>query len=240
MSDDRNEVDHRRVYAGGADDYERLVSAEDADGRLLPAIGELVPLAGARVLEIGVGTGRVTELLLGAGAHVVGCEPAAAMLETARRKLQRFGDACQLHHVSVQEFEVGGAFDLAIAGWVLGHFVEWFAPSWREEIGRALDRMLGALAPGGALAIIETLGTGHTEPTPPTPGLAEYYEWLERDRGLQRTVLHTDYVFPDVETAAAVTGAFFGQVFADQVRRHSWARVPECTGLWSRRQADGG
>lgn len=237
MSDDRNEVDHRRVYAGGADDYERLVSAEDADGRLLPAIAALLPLAGARVLEIGVGTGRVTELLVGAGARVVGCEPAAAMLDAARRKLERFGAACELHPVSVQELRTSGPpFDLAIAGWVLGHFVEWFASTWREEIGRALDKMLGALAPGGALAIIETLGTGHTEPTAPTPGLAEYYSWMEEERGMRRAVLRTDYVFSDVETAASVTGAFFGPSFADQVRRHGWSRVPECTGLWSRRR----
>ncbi|HWM87204.1 MAG TPA: hypothetical protein VNO33_15240, partial [Kofleriaceae bacterium] len=59
---DPEPVDHRRVYAKGADDYDRLVSAEDADRRLLPAISALVQLDGARVLEVGVGTGRVTEL----------------------------------------------------------------------------------------------------------------------------------------------------------------------------------
>jgi ubiquinone/menaquinone biosynthesis C-methylase UbiE len=238
MSDEPDEVDHRRVYTGQADDYERLVAAEDADGRLLPALAALVPLAGARVLEIGVGTGRVTELLVGAGARVVGCEPAAPMLDVARRKLERFGDhGCELHPLTVQQFMVPGTdFDLAIAGWVLGHFVEWFSASWRDEIGRALDKMQAALAPGGVLAIIETLGTGHTTPMAPTPGLADYYRWLEQDRGFQRTALRTDYVFSDVETAASVTGAFFGPSFADQVRRERWSRVPECTGLWSRRR----
>lgn len=234
-------VDHRRVYASQAEDYDLLVSAEDADGHLLPAIAGLVTLAGSRVLEIGVGTGRITELLVASGARVVGCEPAAAMLEVARRKLDRFPDhGCELHQLTVQQFtQPGTGFDLAISGWVLGHFVEWFAPTWRDEIGGALDRMQSALAPGGALAVIETLGTGHAEPTPPTPGLAEYYEWLERDRGFERTVLRTDYVFPDVETAAAVTGGFFGQEFAQRVRRQGWARVPECTGLWSRRSGGG-
>ncbi|HWM88558.1 MAG TPA: class I SAM-dependent methyltransferase, partial [Kofleriaceae bacterium] len=220
----------------GADDYDRLVSAEDADRRLLPAISALVQLDGARVLEVGVGTGRVTELLVGAGARVVGYEPATAMLEVARRKLERFGDhGCELRALPVQEMDVpDGAFDLAIAGWVLGHFVEWFAPRWREEIGAALDRMDAALVPGGVLVIIETLGTGQTEPAPPTPGLADYYEWLERERGFRRSAIRTDYVFPDADTAASVTGAFFGAEFADRVRAQGWARVPECTGVWSR------
>jgi ubiquinone/menaquinone biosynthesis C-methylase UbiE len=231
-----NEVDHRRVYAGQADDYDRLVGAEDADGRLLPALGSLVPLAGAAVLEVGVGTGRVTELLVKSGARVVGCEPAAAMLAVARRKLDRYpGHGCELHAATAQEFTMApSTYNLAVAGWVLGHFVEWFAPSWREEIGGVLERMRGSLVPGGVLAIIETLGTGYTEPTPPTQGLVEYYAWLERDWGLRRQVLRTDYVFADVDTAASVTGEFFGQDFADRVRRERWSRVPECTGLWSR------
>jgi SAM-dependent methyltransferase len=232
-----NQVDHRKVYAGQADDYDRLVGAEDADGRLLPALASLVPLAGAAVLEVGVGTGRVTELLVGAGARVVGCEPAPAMLAVARRKLDRYpGHGSELHAATAQDFAMAPAsYDLAIAGWVLGHFVEWFAPAWREEIGGVLERMRGSLVPGGVLAIIETLGTGYTEPTAPTPGLAGYYDWLERDWGLRREVLRTDYVFADVDTAAEVTGAFFGPDFAEKVRKQRWSRVPECTGVWWRK-----
>src|SRR5688572_27539259 len=98
MSSDR--VDHRLVYAGRADDYDRLVRAEDADRRLLPALSELVRLERARVLELGVGTGRVTGLLLDAGASVVGCEPSPAMLATARQRLAGFStDRLELHEV---------------------------------------------------------------------------------------------------------------------------------------------
>lgn len=234
MSD--RDVDHREIYAGQADAYERLVSAEDADGNLLPALARLIPLDGARVLEVGIGTGRVTALLLGAGARVVGSEPAAPMLEVARTRLAGFGGAVDLRLGSVQDLDVEAErFDLAVAGWVLGHFVEWHGPRWQDEIGAALDRMEAALVPGGALAIIETLGTGSTEPAPPNPGLAAYYRWMETERGMTRTAIRTDYAFADVETAAAVTGVFFGEAFADRVRREGWSRVPECTGLWERR-----
>ena len=236
-SEEDGSVDYHRVYDTQADDYQRLVGAEDADGRLLPALAALVELRGARVLEVGIGTGRVTELLLGAGARVTGSEPAAAMLEVARRRLARFGDAVELQLASVQELAApAGQFDLALAGWVLGHFVEWFGPRWRDEIRAALDRMQAALAPGGVLVIIETLGTGQTEPAPPTPGLAEYYDWLEGERGMTRTSVRTDYVFADADTASSVTGAFFGDDFAARVRREGWARVPECTGIWSVRR----
>lgn len=231
----RKVVDHRQIYASSADDYDRLVSAEDAAGRLGPAIDAIVRLEGADVLEVGAGTGRVTRLLLERGARVVACEPSGAMLDVARERLGQ-SERCELRQVSVQELVVEPAgFDLALAGWVLGHFVCWHAPRWREEIGVALDRMARSIRPGGVLLVIETLGTGETEPRPPTTALAEYYEWLERARGLTRTAIRTDYRFDDVETAAAVTGAFFGASFADRVRQERWTTVPECTGLWASR-----
>jgi len=230
-------VDHQRIYAERAEDYDRLVAVEDCDGRLLPAIRDLVSLEGASALEVGVGTGRVTRLLVAAGARVVGCEPAEAMLAVAKKNLAGLtAGAVELSCCRAQDFEIpAGAFHLAIAGWVFGHFVTWFALGWREEIGAALDRMLAGLRPGGALVIIETLGTGATVPRPPNDALAGYYDWLERERGFARVELRTDYLFADVEEAARVTGGFFGDVFAQLVLRERWVRVPECTGLWWRR-----
>ena len=71
---------YRRIYRDRADEYDALVGAEDCDGRLRPALEAIAPLAGATVLEAGAGTGRVTRLLLAAGARVVATEPEPAML----------------------------------------------------------------------------------------------------------------------------------------------------------------
>lgn len=232
-------VDHRKTYAEDAERYQALVSAEDCDGNLLPALTAMVSLDGARVLEIGVGTGRITHLLLSGGASVVGCEPAPAMLTVARHELASFGpERLALSGASAQDVSIEEAgFDLAIAGWVFGHFRTWLEPRWREEIGHCLDRMLAGLRPGAVLVVVETLGTGSTEPAPPNDALADYYAWLEEERGMVRRAIRTDYGFPDVETAARVTGAFFGDAFAERVQREGWSRVPECTGIWSVRRA---
>ena len=226
--------DYQRFYRERAEEYDRLVQAEDCDGALGPALAGIIALDGAEVLEIGVGTGRITRSLVAAGARVVGCEPSEAMLAVARRHL---GDAATLVAEPVQTFEFPPRpFDLALAGWVFGHFVSWYPETWRDEIGAALDRMLDSLVPSGTLVVIDTLGTGVAEAAAPRPELAEYHRWLERDRGLQRRVLRTDYAFPDVATAAEVTGAFFGDELAARVRREAWSRVPEHTGLWWRRR----
>lgn len=233
-------MDFEQIYAHHAREYDQLVNAEDCERQLLPAIEAIAPLSGAAVLEVGVGTGRLARQFMGRAARLFGIDRSAAMLEVAREHL---ASVASQSHPTVTAWELSCAdagslavparwADLAIAGWVFGHQRYWLPQSWRESIGKALTLMERALKPQGKLVIIETLGTGSVEPRAPTPELAEYYAWLECARGMSRTTLRTDYLFPDVEAAASITGFFFGEDFAERVRRERWTRVPECTGLW--------
>jgi hypothetical protein len=106
---------------------------------------------------------------------------------------------------------------------------------WRAQVASAIGQMQRALRPAGTVVIIETLGTGSTEPAPPSPELAEYYAWLEREQGFERVEIRTDYQFATLEAAAKLTGFFFGDEFARRVVAEQWTRVPECTGIWWRR-----
>ncbi len=231
-------MDYRAIYRGHAAEYDELVGAEDCERNLLPAIERVHPLAVASVLEVGVGTGRIARLVVEKAARLIAIEPEPAMLEVARRHLERSsGAAWELHRADARNLPVGsGVADVAIAGWVFGHLRDWFRADWREQIGLALGEMTRVLKPGGSTIVIETLGTGTDRPAPPSAELAEYYGWLEVERGMRRDVFRTDYQFADVETAARVTGFFFGDEFAERVRAHGWTRVPECTGLWWRRK----
>jgi ubiquinone/menaquinone biosynthesis C-methylase UbiE len=231
------DTDFHRIYERHADAYDALVTAEDCEGHLRPALEAIAPLAGATVLEVGAGTGRVTRLLLEAGARVVAAEPAAAMREVARRNVAGLpAGRCALLGADVLALPVrAGWADIAIAGWVLGHLRSWHAARWRETIARALGEMDRTLRPGGTLVVIETLGTGEERPRPPTPELAGYCAWLEGAQGMRRVAIRTDYRFPDAASAARATGFFFGARFAARVLEEGWARIPECTGLWWRR-----
>ena len=233
----RTGVDYHRIYERHAGEYDAMVAAEDCDGHLLPALQSIVPLAGAAVLEVGAGTGRVTRLLLDAGARVVASEPALAMLAVTQRHTAHLPAArCALLGADALALPVrAGWADVAVAVWALGHLRSWHAETWRVTIGRALSEMDRALRPGGTLIVIETLGTGEERPRAPSPGLAEYYAWLEGEQGMARLAIRTDYRFPDPETAARATGFFFGGEFAARVQREGWSRIPECTGLWWRR-----
>jgi len=235
------DVDFHRIYERHAGEYDAMVAAEDCDGHLLPALQSIVSLAGAAVLEVGAGTGRVTRLLLDAGARVVASEPALAMLAVARRHTAHLPAArCVMLGADALALPVrAGWADVAVAAWVLGHLRSWCAGTWRETIARALAELDRALRPGGTLIVIETLGTGEERPRPPSPALAEYYAWLEGEQGMERLAIRTDYRFPDPGAAARATGFFFGGEFAARVQREGWSRIPECTGLWWRRTVVG-
>jgi len=78
-------TDARDIYQFHPEQYDALVRAEDKDGNLLRAIRGIVRLAGADVVELGAGTGRVTALLAPAVGTIRAFDIAAPMVEVARR-----------------------------------------------------------------------------------------------------------------------------------------------------------
>jgi ubiquinone/menaquinone biosynthesis C-methylase UbiE len=227
-------VDFREIYEHHAGEYDELVAAEDVHDRLLPALLMITPLDGKHVLEVGSGTGRITRLLRRAGARVRGFERAPAMLAVAEKHLA--GDpGCELSLADAQQLPVAdGWADAAVAGWVFGHFRSWMPENWRASVGRALGEMQRSLRAGGTMIIIETLGTGNTLPSPPSPELAEYFAWLEDQHQFTRTSIRTDYQFETPQRALELMTFFFGQEMGERVR-HFGANIPECTGLWWRK-----
>lgn len=223
-------TDYRAIYAEHADRYHALVSAEDARGELPQALAALARLEGADALDVGAGTGRITRLLCEAGARVTALEASPAMLAVARRELG--------HRATLVEGDAralpfpDGSFDVVVAGWVFGHFRHWNEPGWRDDVGRAIDEMRRVARPRGVIVVVETLGTGQPEPGPPNTLLAEYYAWLET-RGFARRAIRTDYRFADAESAANLTGFFFGEELGARVRSAGARDVVEWTGIWS-------
>lgn len=231
-------MDYHSVYRSNAEQYQRLVAAEDVDGNLDSALADVFDAlvdagAGASVVEIGAGTGRVTRILSAAGVTVTATEPAPAMLAVAADLGADDSRTtfCQAEAVALPF--PAATFDAAVAGWVFAHQREWSPDSWREVVTGFVSEAARLVKPGGPVVLIETLGTGHEEPSPPAD-LVEYYAWLESELGFTRTTIRTDYQFSSVAEASEITGSFFGPAFADLVTEHSWRRVPECTGIWTR------
>lgn len=228
-------TEQARIYEERAEEYDALISAEDVDGELERALGPWMVFEGAVIADVGAGTGRVARTFGPRARKVHLVDRAAPMLEVARRRLEAQGDVdFEIHHGDARALPLQDAScDAAIAGWVFGHFRHWMPEEWVVEVDAAIGEMQRVVKPGGALVVIETLGTGHTTPRQ-HPGLDEYFEHLERRHGFTRSWIRTDYQFESAEQAAEVCGGFFGEGLAAQIRREGWARVPECTGIFVR------
>ena len=222
-----------RVYLEKADAYDALIAAEDADGNLARHVRALVP-EGAEVLDVGAGTGRLSRIVGSRASRLELVDRAAPMLEVARRHLSAASVPFTIHEADARALPLPDASaDVVMAGWVFGHFRHWMPDGWRDEVDGALAEMRRVLRPAGTLVVIETLGTGHETPRVHA-AMDEYFEHLERAHGLSRTWLRTDYAFDDSETAARVCGEFFGEALVARIRAEGWARVPECTAIFTR------
>ena len=100
--------------------------------------------SGTRVLELGCGTGGVTQLMLHRGASVHAVDGSARMLERARD----VAPGAEFEQMQLEELEVHGSYDTVLLAFVLHEL----GPAARAEV---LEKSLAVLAPNGRLAILD-------------------------------------------------------------------------------------
>lgn len=222
----------QELYNIHADDYERLITYEDYQGNLLPALHSIRPLAGLDVVEIGAGTGRLTRLVAPVARSIQAFDVSSAMLRVAQSVLKCSG----LHnwHIATADHRhlpVGDRFaDVVLAGWTMIQLLVWSEPAWRNEAEKVLAETRRVLRLGGTILILETLGTGAA--TPQTIGrFIPYHSFLEQ-AGFASTWIRTDFQFESPAQALALLGFFFGEALAGQWVNEYSMNVPECTGIW--------
>lgn len=151
-----------RTAAGGfvrPDTYDR-----GRPGYPVAAVDALELGPGMRAADLGCGTGKLTQMLTGAGAEIVGIEPLPLMLETFRKNLPDvdvLSGTAEAMPVADQTFDVV----------VCASAFHWF------DHARATPEIHRVLVPGGRLAIVwnrrdELGGWAH-----------EFWQITERYRG---------------------------------------------------------
>lgn len=223
--------DYQSIYRHQAAEYDLMVSREDYEGNLLPALNAICTLSGADVVELGAGTGRLTTKIAPLALSLVALDISEHMLGVLREKLP-LATAVAADNRMLPLADRSA--DVTIAGWSIAHSVDWYPKTWREETGRAVAEMLRLLRPGGTAIILETLGTGVETPAPPTDGLAAFYQTLENEYGFAYRALRTDYRFESPAEGQALLRFFFGDQLADRIVAEQLTILPECTGIWWR------
>lgn len=109
----------------------------------------LAPQPGEQILDLGCGTGQLTDAIAQTGANVRGIDADEAMVTTAR---QRYPDIC-FQVADARKFRVSEPVDGIFSNAVL----HWVTPP-----EQAIDAMVRALKPGGKL-VVEFGGKGNVQ-----------------------------------------------------------------------------
>lgn len=148
------------------------------------------------VADIGCGTGGLALELAAAGIRVTGVEPAGAMIQVARQRIEQriaeppssdhpgaaLAERITLIHGYADQLESGAA-DAAV---MVGHVAQYFLH--RSEWDQVLAEAFRALRPGGWLAFesrnpaaleLDAWDEESTRETQPHPGGGEFTSWLE-------------------------------------------------------------
>jgi SAM-dependent methyltransferase len=133
-------VNDWRTYDDVAEPYDRIHAP-----RLAEPARDLVALAGvgagARVLDVGTGTGVAAHEAVAAGARAVGIDESIGMLRVCRRSRPDVRAAAAL---AIDLPFRDGAFDAVVGNFVIAHFTRYQT---------ALYDMLRVLRPGGRLGL---------------------------------------------------------------------------------------
>lgn len=221
------------IYKHGADRYDLLVSREDVDGNLLPALASVAKIVDANIVEVGCGTGRLTRLVAPQAKSILAFDIEPNMVQVAVARTSSFSNV-MVDVAPHKALPVGDAVaDTAIAGWTLNHILRQ-ASNWQLEVHAAIREMQRVIKTTGTVVILETLGVAVSEPAPPAEHLAKYYSMLEHELGFTRVTTQTDYFFHSLSEAIELVDFFFGPQLRARVEQEGLVRLPEFTGIWWR------
>lgn len=192
-----------RFWGGDHPDlYDILCRATDPDRRILDAIGRLVPLQGAKVIDIGAGTGKYTRLLAPLVSHLLAVEPDRRLVALLRERTRELSNVTvhqgRAQHLSVAADEYDGA--LAFWAYFFGRGQEGLA-----EVERAVR-------PGGWQVVVQNYGNDQFSEL-----------WGEEDwecalwprwflsHGFTLEVVETDWRFAREDEAVALLGFLYGE-----------------------------
>jgi len=218
-----------------AEKYRALVSHEDYEHNLLPAIISIDALEDKVVLELGAGTGRVSCLVAAFPRRLIAVELYFSMLSLAKIALDESGqhnwDLILSPHQALSL--ASDSVDMILSGWSYHCVALDAGQNWQEALEQGLWEAARVLRPGAVMILIESLGTGYENPHRPDI-IVDYLDALD-SHGFTSAWIRTDFCFQTMAQAQDLISFFFGEEPIPMWETETGVIVPECTGLWWKR-----
>jgi|GEM_PF-3028170 len=193
---------------------------------IIRAINEIYPLEGARIVEIGAGTGVFSQELVNAGASVIPLDKSPFMLKVFRENFLKenlnlkFSNPLLADHRHIPLPSCWA--DVVLSSFSLDSIIyDNPEDKWQFEIDNVIREMLRVTKKSGAVIIIAT-----------PYGKRDFTGHIERVWGFKRKLIKTLWHFPSKKSAKDALTLFFGKRVWNDYSPNFPKAVVTIAGIW--------
>ena len=221
------------VYKKYAVNYDELVSAEDYKENLNIFLNNELDWKDTIIYEAGIGTGRITKNYIEEAKHCYGFDREEHMLNQCKENLKKYLNKITLNICDNTKLnKVKDEIDVFIEGWSFGHTIHENSNNLEKRITLLVNNLLSIVNNNGKIIIIESAGTNVEAPIFTNKHHEKFYNILENEYGFKKTIITTDYKYPNYHEAGRIMGFFFGDEMEDDIINNKKEIIKEFTGIW--------
>ena len=208
-------------------EFDRLRRAQGEQQSIMPRVRQVRDLRGASVVELGAGTGVMTQQLASEAGFVMAFDRSHQMISYAQKNLRCLGvKNCSFAQAVHSRIPLPSrCADVVIAFWALDSVVfDSCAGSWREEIDLIVLEMRRLVKTGGTIILLAA----------PLRGERDYLGHLECTHGFRRELFRSVWRFASKKDAREAISFFLRKEIWKGYEPHWPKEFAMPAGIWWR------
>lgn len=228
----------RYTSARFAANYDHGKSFEDYQGSLVIEVQNIVDINGARVIDVGAGTGQLVRKLGARVAEYHGFDVAPAMVAYAKRRFRHDIDAGRIHFGVAPAEAIpmeNGIADATVFPWSMTSVVSpYWEGDWRARVDMVIAEATRVTRAGGSVLVIETASLLDEVPEGEIwhPVRRAFLSYLEDAHGFRKRFYRNDWNFRSRRNLRFYGELLFDRATIKTVQRRGTTVLSETAGIW--------